>query len=87
MTPASSRRLITEAEEASIVRLIFDLYVTNRHSRPTIAHLLNAKEVRPPRNNTRWTSFKVDSLLTDPCVHRDEPIQDFSSPEQLRGSG
>ncbi len=59
-------RLVAESEEASIVRLIFDLYVTSRHSRPAIAHLLNAQQVRPPRNNAKWTPFKVDSLLTDP---------------------
>ena len=62
----SRRRIVAESEEATIVRLIFDLFVSCDHSRPVIATLLNAQGVKPPRNNAKWTAFKIDTILADP---------------------
>jgi len=58
--------LIPDPEEAAVIRSIFDLYVNCHHSRPVIATLLNAQGMMPPRNNAKWTPFKVDALLADP---------------------
>lgn len=54
------------SEEVSIVRLIFDLYVNGGQSRSAIALMLNAKGVKPPHNNTRWSIYKVEHILSDP---------------------
>lgn len=53
-------------DEISIVRLIFDLYVNFAKSREMIVHSLNARDVKPPRDGTKWDTTKIARILSDP---------------------
>jgi hypothetical protein len=55
-----------EPSEVEVVRMIFDLFVDHDYNRSEICNLLNAQEVKAPKNSKVWNQNIIKTILLCP---------------------
>ena len=58
--------LVINEEEANVIKLIFDLYLTKSWGFEKICNYLNTEEIQKPRKSEYWSKTTIHSFLKNP---------------------